>query len=115
MINAGELHEIISIEQSINTRNTSGGYSASWSDLATDIRAKVVANPPELISEEGQRFHQQTYMVTIRKDAAALTDIGDIRIDWLGAKLSVITIVNKRQANRDRFWQILCTEEDGVV
>ncbi len=114
-MNAGELHEIISIETSTNTRNSSGGYSAAWADLATDIRAKIVANDPELIAEDGRRYHQQTYTVTIRKDAAALTDIGQIRIDWLGAKLSVISIVNKRQANRDRFWKIICTEEDGTV
>jgi len=83
MINAGELHEIISIETSTKTRNSTGGYSAAWADLSTDIRARVVANKPEFIDEEGKRYHQQTYMVTIRKGAASLTDIGQIRIDWL--------------------------------
>lgn len=114
-MNPGQLHEIISIEQSTKTKTGTKSYTTSWSDLATDIRAKIVANDPEFIEEEGQRKHQQTYMVTIRKDAAALTDIGQIRIDWNGAKLTVLTIVNKRQASRDRFWKILCAEEDGVV
>lgn len=96
----GELNQRVTIEQSTNVRNNSGGASVTWS-----TRAQVWALVRPLRGDERKNLQRREsigdYLIVTRNRSDVLARD---RIDWRGRKLNIVFI--RERGPRQQFLEI---------
>ncbi len=105
-MSAGKLRERITIQSETTTPDGGGGYTASWTNVAT-VWARVTPTRGNEALEAMQMRDTQLYDITIRYRNDVLPKN---RVLWGSIELNIRAVANKDE--RDRYLTLVC--ERGV-
>ena len=106
-ITIGKLNRKITIERSIKTKNSGGGYDYTWSTLHTVYAMLKPKNGSER-THAGQLEATNKHDIVFRYISDLLPDD---RVNYNGEKYQIRSIINVEEANK--WTQLVC--ESGVV
>jgi len=91
MLNPGRLRERVTISRLVRTPDGQGGFSESWTTLAT-IWAAVEPYSVRYVVEGRQPEEDIRYRITVRRRSDLVPALGD-RVTWSGRTLDVLAVV----------------------